>query len=42
MDSSIRMPIFILYPFKNAYKRMASCSLTEQRCLVGTIIEHTK
>ena len=42
MDFSIRMPIFILYPFKKAYKRMASYSLTEQRCLIGTITEHIK
>ena len=42
MDSSIRMPKFILYPFKKAYKRMASYSLTEKRCLVGTITEHMK
>ena len=42
MDSSIRIPMFILYPLKKAYKMMASCSLTEQRCLGGTTIEQMK
>ena len=42
MEPSIKLPTLILYPFKRAYKIMASCSLTEHRCLVGIITEAMK
>ena len=42
MEPSIRISTLILYPFKMAYKIMASCSLIEHICLVGIITKAMK